>query len=79
MAGLVIKEMFAFVAVDNGDEGVCGASLPGIGFTALVGADMARIDSLRPIARDIAMATGREIKLVKFSVREELGTINPIN
>ena len=79
MSDSIIKEMFAFIAVDDGDEGICGANLPGIGFAPLVGADMERIDSLRPIARDIAMALGKEIKLVKFSVREELETINPIN
>lgn len=73
---LKIDRMFACISTDpDGHEGVCGASLPNLGFTALVGADMARVDSLRPIARAIATASGQRIDLVEFSQRRQLEII----
>ncbi|GAH83034.1 unnamed protein product, partial [marine sediment metagenome] len=46
-----IEEMYAFVAEDTGpdDEGVVGVNT-GCGWMPLVGADMARVESLKPIA-----------------------------
>ena len=42
---------------------------------AMVAADKARVDSLRHVARDIAKASGKKVKLCRFSVREELEVI----
>ena len=69
-----IKEMFAFVAEGSGpdDEGVVGMNT-GSGWMPLVGADMARVESLKPIARGIAAQTGKKIKLLHFTQREDLG------
>ena len=71
-----ITEMFAFVAEDTGpdDEGVTGIWMAEI-FLPLIGADMARIDSLRPTAKAIAKQTGKPVKLLRFSQREELEVI----
>lgn len=71
-----IEEMFAFVAEDSGpdDEGIVGMNM-GAGWMPLVGADMARVESLKPIARGIAMQTGKKIRLLHFSQREELGDV----
>ncbi len=67
---LRIDQMFAFVAVDaDGTEGVCAFQINGA-WVPLVGADMERVESLRPIARKLARASGRPITLVKFSNRE---------
>lgn len=75
-----ITEMFLFIAEDQGpeDEGVAaffdrlsGVMLP------LVGADMARVASLRSVAQMIARETGKQIKLVRFSLRENLEVIEP--
>jgi len=41
----------------------------------LVGADIARVESLRPIARDISAQTGKKIKLLHFTQREDLGDV----
>lgn len=72
-----IDTLFAFIAVDEfGDEGVVGATLPGLGFSMLAGADLARIESLRPLAEKIAKATSKEIKLIQLTTRAELGVIN---
>jgi len=41
----------------------------------LVGADMARVDSLRPIAEAIVRQLGKPVKLLRFGTREELEVI----
>ncbi|GAI38729.1 unnamed protein product [marine sediment metagenome] len=76
-----IEEMYAFIVEDNGpdDEGVIGIQaisrehapiwLP------LVGADMARVDSLRPLAEDIGRQIGKKVTLVHFSNRQDLEVI----
>ena len=71
-----IESMFAFVAEDTGpdDEGVIGTKTPE-GWMPLVGADMARVDSLRPIAEAIARQLGKPVKLLRFGTREELEVI----
>ncbi|MBA7591648.1 hypothetical protein ES708_33808 [subsurface metagenome] len=71
-----IEEMYAFVAEDSGpdDEGVVGMNA-GSGWMPLVGADMARVESLKPIARNIAAQTGKKIKLLHFTHREDLGDV----
>jgi len=71
-----IEEMYAFVAEDTGpdDEGVVAMSIGNV-MIPLVGADMARVDSLRPIAKEFAASTGKKIKLLRFTHREELGNI----
>lgn len=74
---VVVEEMFAFVVVDeDGDEGICGFQNPQTGeWMPMVGADIARVDSLLPIARQISKATGKEIRLLRFKTREELEVI----
>ncbi len=71
-----ITEMYAFVAEDSGpdDEGVVAMSMGDL-MMPLVGADMARVESLRPIAKDIGASTGQKIKLIHFTTREELGYV----
>lgn len=71
-----IESMFAFVVEDTGpdDEGVIGIQTPE-GWMPLVGADMARVDSLRPIAEAFAHKLGKPVKLLRFGTREELEVI----
>jgi len=71
-----IEEMYAFVAEDSGpdDEGIVGMNT-GASWMPLVGADMARVESLKPIARMIATETGVKIKLIHFTHREDLGDV----
>ena len=71
-----IEEMYAFVAEDSGpdDEGLVGMNTVS-GWMPLVGADMARVESLKPIAKNIAAQTGKKIKLLHFTQREELGDV----
>jgi hypothetical protein len=43
----------------------------------LMGADMKRVESLKPIAQQIADKTRKSVQLVKFTCRTDLETINP--
>jgi hypothetical protein len=71
-----ISEMYAFVVEDQGpdDEGVVAWQF-GASMMPLVGADMKRIESLRPFARSVAYMLDKPVKLVHFINREELETI----
>lgn len=75
-----ISELWAFIAEDAGpdDEGVVAEFRPETSaWVSLVGADRARMDSVRARAQDIANASGKRLKLVRFTVREELEVIVP--
>lgn len=73
---LHIDEMFAFISVSDEGEGVI--SFPGpFGWIPLVGADMARVDVLRTQAQIVADAENWEVRLIKFTNREELEVIRP--
>ena len=62
---------------EDGTEGVIGASIPGLGFTPLVGAGLARIASLRPYAQAVATAVGRPVVLSHYSVRTDQEVLQP--
>lgn len=72
-----IGAIHAYIA-DNGDEGegVIGAMM-GIVFIPFVAADKQRLEALRPEAQRIANETGKPVKLIRLSVREDLETITP--
>lgn len=65
-----------YVAVDSGDsEGVVGVQTADGNWLPAVATDERRRDQLRPIVEGIARESGREIRLLCFSVREDLGVI----
>jgi hypothetical protein len=73
--GFRIKDLHAFIAVDPTDdsEGIVGIRDPLTKTNEpLIGADQDRIESHRPYVAEIAKATGQPIKLVRFSVREDV-------
>ena len=70
-----ITEVYVFASVDSGGEGVIGQTVPAGGrepFMPFVCADKARMESLKPIAKQLARDQGIKIKLIRLSVREEL-------
>jgi hypothetical protein len=73
-----IDQMYAFVQTDPKDqtEGVIGFHT-GQGWMPMVGADMDRVEYLRPMAQKIADATDTEIRLIRFTLREEIEVIKP--
>jgi len=73
-----IETMYAFITEDKNpdDEGII-AMHRGTGWIPLVGADMERVESLKPIAQGIARQIGKNIKIVRFETRKEIGVIRP--
>lgn len=73
-----IETMYAFIAEDTSpdDEGIIGMNT-GTGWVPLVGADMERVESLKPIAQGISRQIGKNIKIVRFETRKEIGVIRP--
>ena len=77
-----IEELYAFVCEDTGpdDEGVIGIQTgPGDDgqrlWLPLVGADMARVNSLRPIAQGIGRQIGKKVTLAHFDNRQDIEVI----
>ena len=65
----VIKEIFAYCAYDEpGDEGIIGWQTPDKVWIPLVGADIKRMESLRPIAVRIGKSTGKIVNLKRFKL-----------
>jgi len=66
--GQKIEKLYAWVATEpDGGEGVCAMSIPSLGgMVPLVGADRARIESLRPHAAAVRTATGFPVRLKVF-------------
>lgn len=76
--GFKITIIHAFIAEEiDGIEGIIGQLLPGGIMMPFVGADEDRIKSLYPLAQKIATSTNKKIKLVKFSMREDIEIIKP--
>lgn len=68
-----ITEIYAFIADDVGpdDEGI-PAMMVGNVLYPMVAADVERVETMRPFAVTISKETGKKIKLVKFTTREEV-------
>ncbi len=69
-----IDRIWAFVLEDTGpgDEVVVS-----FGSWPMIGADQARVTSMRPVAQQIADQTRKPVKLLMFSVRTEVEAIVP--
>ena len=80
-----IEKLYAYIAhekEDPDDEGLCAFKVPAMGFESeqwipMVGADEARMKSLKEKAQEVANLTGQKITLVKFSNKTVLETIEP--
>jgi hypothetical protein len=75
---LHIDQCWMFISVDEkGNEGACASSLPPFGLVPLIACDETRLKSLRPMAKQIAGMTGKTIKLIRLTTREDLEIIEP--
>jgi len=75
-----ITEVYCFVSVDERGEGIIGHSMeePETGreiMMPFVCADKARMESLKPLAKEMSLRSGIKIKLIKLTNREELEVI----
>lgn len=73
----IIEQLFAFVVVEpNGSEGV-PAIKHGQVLLPMIGADMARAESMLGIAQTMANNTRQEMRLYRFSGKELMKIISP--
>lgn len=72
-----IGAIWAYLSRDShGNEGLCAAPIGPGGMTVpMIAADQARLESLTPIAEQLAAMTGVTIVLVEFTTRTELREI----
>ncbi len=73
-----ITEMYAFVIADKdeNDEGVMGIQNQDGSWMPLVGADLERINHLRPIADEISKHIGKPYKILYFKLEKEISNWN---
>jgi len=73
--GQKIETLYAWVASEpDGGEGLAGFLGPE-GWMPLIGADLARIESLRHVAEDVARVTGYPVALKSFSTVTVIETL----
>jgi hypothetical protein len=72
---LKIEEVYIFASSDKDGEGILGQTIEMMGkpiFMPFVCADKKRMESLKPLAKKIAKESGKKVKLIRLSVREEI-------
>jgi hypothetical protein len=73
-----ISIVYAFIATDHdGTEGIPAFVAPNGMMMPMIGADMDRVETLRPIAEDMALHKGVSITLAKFEKRTDLERFTP--
>lgn len=71
-----IDRLWAYLSVDDGGEGVCSGTIGRVQMP-MIGADLKRVTSLRPMAVEIATMFGKPVRLAKFHMREDIEIIQP--
>jgi hypothetical protein len=71
-----IEQIWAFLSLDEGGEGVCAAPMGDL-TVPLIAADKRRVDDLYPLARGIANVFNKPVRLAKFATREDIEVIQP--
>jgi hypothetical protein len=70
-----ITEVYVFASEYEGGEGIIGQPVEMDGqpiFMPFVCVDKARMEYIKPMAKMIAEHTGKRVKLIRLSAREEL-------
>lgn len=75
--GFRITELHAICGIGDDDEEGIPAFFSGDGPVPLIASDRVRLDHLKAMAQQIADATGKTFKVVRFSVRSDVGEIRP--
>lgn len=75
---LKINELWAWVSVDAEDqnEGIITLGSP-MGPLPMIGADKDRMLSMRQLASQAAKNSGIQVKLIRFTTREDIETLSP--
>lgn len=68
-----VETLWAFISAgDDGEEGLIGATTGSGTFVPFIAADRARLESLRPMAMQIAQQHAATILLVRFDLRTDV-------
>lgn len=69
-----LETIYVFLSVDDhGNRGICAAIVPGLGATPLVTGSLKKaIETLKPVAQQLAAMTGKKIVLHKFNLGEKI-------
>lgn len=73
-----INEIYAFVAEEEHGEGIIGRTVVidnQLVFMPFVCADKSRMESLKPLAREIKKESGKTIKIIKLTKRTDVEVI----
>ena len=73
--GFRIKEIHAIVGIDGDDQEAVAALWTADGPIPMIASDRVRFEQLKEMAQRIADQTGRNFKVAKFAVREDIGEI----
>lgn len=79
---LKINSIYAFIAISDEGEGIMAGStvINGIPMMLpLVGADMERVISLYPMAKEISKVSGRDFRIYKFDNKSDVTEMFAIN
>ncbi len=77
MGGHKVERLFAYIALEGKDEGLCVFHSDQFGVVPMLGADTARADRLKSIAQNIANTEQIEITLYEFSAKRLIEVIKP--
>jgi hypothetical protein len=70
-----IDALYAYLAQDKEGEGIMGMSVPVNGqmmMMPLIGADIDRIKSLLPLAKQISLASGTTFRIFRFDTKVDI-------
>jgi hypothetical protein len=67
-----IKELYAFVSIGDepDDEGIMAFQTDDGTWMPMVGADMTRVNELKPLADRISKITGKPYKILRFKLEK---------
>lgn len=74
-----IDELFAFLSVDEGGEGICAAIIPNLGSTTLVTGRRNVAEQMKEFAAEIAQASGKRIEMIRFTRADVMWATEPVN
>lgn len=69
-----IETIWAVVSVDATGEGICGAMIGGQ-WLSLTTASEHLVPSIMDLARDVSKITGKRLRLIKMTAREDIEEI----
>lgn len=67
-----LEQLYAWVSVDDGGEGIVAGNVPGFGWTPLVTGSYENALRMGKAAKQVEQATGKRIRLLKFTGRIEV-------